>query len=262
VRLTLERGAARANAEHEFKTLAVLHEAGLPVPRPLLLDVEALHLGRPCLVMEHAGSVRVRPRNRDAWLLGFARALAEIHGVSLKDVDLSHLAAEQLRQRRQEIEQRVSSDDAERLASEPLVRDVISALDRESARLESTGPCLVHNDYWAGNVLWRRGRVSAVIDWSEAVVGDRAADVGQFSFELALIGSPEDAQRFTELYAECAGAMPANLRFVELLVGLAALAKFDTWFLPGYVDLGLKLTAPQLLQRVRDYVGQLLESVE
>lgn len=210
--------------------------------------------------MEYAGRVRVRSGGREAWLEGFARALAEIHRVALTGIDLSHLSAEPLKQRRQVIEQRLWKDEAERLASEPLAREAMSVLDRESAGLASTEPCLVHNDYWVGNVLWRRGRVSAIIDWSEAVIGDPAADVGQFSFELGLIGSPEDAVRFQEHYADRAGVLPANLRFVELLVGLAALAKFERWFLPGYVDLGLKLTAPQILQRARAYVSQLLES--
>lgn len=38
-------------------------------------------------------------------------------------------------------------------------------------------PCLVHNDLWAEHILVNRwGRVSGVIDWGDAIVGDPAID--------------------------------------------------------------------------------------
>jgi aminoglycoside phosphotransferase (APT) family kinase protein len=260
VRLTPDLGAARSNAEREFKTLGILHDAGLPVPAPLYLDVDGESFGQPCIVMEFAGRAEVLPRKRERWLRGFAEALVEVHRLSPAEVDLSHLSHVTLEQQRQRVEQRLFEEDAGRLASDPLVHEVAAALDRAGQGVKAAEPHLVHNDYWVGNVLWRRGRVSAIIDWSEAVIGDPAADIAQFSFELALITDMEAARRFRELYAEYSGALPPNVRFAELFVGLAALAKYETWFLPGYRDLGLVVDGPTLEQRARRYLRAVVDS--
>ena len=31
-------------------------------------------------------------------------------------------------------------------------------------------PCLVHLDYWSGNILWENDEISAIVDWEEAAM--------------------------------------------------------------------------------------------
>ena len=42
---------------------------------------------------------------------------------------------------------------------------------------------LVHGDYWPGNLLWQRGRLTGVVDWEEPRLGDPSRDVAT-SFSL------------------------------------------------------------------------------
>ena len=38
-------------------------------------------------------------------------------------------------------------------------------------------PALLHGDYWPGNILWKDGRLAAVIDWEDACLGDPLVDL-------------------------------------------------------------------------------------
>ncbi len=213
VRLSPNRGDPSREAESEFRTLQALSRAGVPVPRPLLLDADGRFLGEPCIVMAYAGRPEPLPRDHAAWSRGFAGALAAVHSISPVDVDLSHLPHSTLDERRRHLETSISNDARHRLENDPLGQRILEALERER-RLQAPSPeRLSHDDYWPGNVLWRRARVSAVIDWSEAVIADPARDVAQCSFELSLVGEPDDGARFAAHYAALTGALPANLRY-------------------------------------------------
>jgi aminoglycoside phosphotransferase (APT) family kinase protein len=63
----------------------------------------------------------------------------------------------------------------------------------------------LHRDYHAGNVLWRRGIVTGVVDWAGASTGPPSADVGHcranlFPYGLAAAG------RFTRAWENLTGA--------------------------------------------------------
>jgi aminoglycoside phosphotransferase (APT) family kinase protein len=258
VRLSPNRGNPSREAESEFRTLLALSAAGLPVPRPLLLDADGAYFGEPCIVMAYAGRPEPLPRDHAAWSRGFAEALAAIHSISPEDFDLSHLPHSTLDERRNHLESSIGDEDRRRLENDPLGQRILEGLEREQRRQVPSALCLSHDDFWPGNVLWRRGRVSAVIDWSEAVIGEPARDVAQCSFELSLIGEPGDGARFLAHYAALTGVLPANLRYVELIIWLLALAHYEDWYLPGYRDLGLQFTPDELQHRIRRQIGSKL----
>jgi aminoglycoside phosphotransferase (APT) family kinase protein len=64
----------------------------------------------------------------------------------------------------------------------------------------------IHRDYHPGNVLWRCGGVSGVVDWQAASVGPRSADV--FWCRSNLIGrfGLEVADRFIRIWESVSGA--------------------------------------------------------
>jgi aminoglycoside phosphotransferase (APT) family kinase protein len=64
---------------------------------------------------------------------------------------------------------------------------------------------LVHRDFHPGNVLWRRGAVSGVVDWQGACTGPAAADVAHCRVNLLGFGDGA-AQRFTAMWQQAAGA--------------------------------------------------------
>ena len=48
---------------------------------------------------------------------------------------------------------------------------------------------LVHRDYHPGNVLWRRSKISGVVDWQAACTGPAVADVAHCRVNLLTFGT-------------------------------------------------------------------------
>jgi Ser/Thr protein kinase RdoA (MazF antagonist) len=59
----------------------------------------------------------------------------------------------------------------------------------------------IHRDYHPGNVLWRGGAISGIVDWASASVGAPAADVGHCRVNL----DPAAADRFLAAWRSVAG---------------------------------------------------------
>jgi thiamine kinase-like enzyme len=77
---------------------------------------------------------------------------------------------------------------------------------------------LVHRDFHPGNVLWRRGAVSGVVDWQAACTGPAAADVAHCRVNLLTIGT-DAADRFTALWQHAAGATHHPWADVVTIIG-------------------------------------------
>lgn len=141
--------------------------------------------GRPCLVMTRVpGHVWLSPDDPDDWLGQMARRLAQIHEIK---VDLSHV----------EPWTPEESADPPTWTSRP---DLWKELHR---RLEEDRPedrRFIHGDYQHFNLLWRRGRLSGVIDWTWAGLSHPDSDVGHCRLNLAVLFSPDWADRFRQAY--------------------------------------------------------------
>lgn len=59
---------------------------------------------------------------------------------------------------------------------------------------------LLHGDLWPGNVLWREGRIAAIVDWEDAALGDPLRDLGVSRLELLWAYDSEVMDDFTESY--------------------------------------------------------------
>ncbi len=62
------------------------------------------------------------------------------------------------------------------------------------------GRALVHGDMWPGNVLWKDGKIAAVIDWEDAACGDPLEDVAISRLEMLLFFGVEAMNDFTRTY--------------------------------------------------------------
>ena len=89
--------------------------------------------------------------------------------------------------------------------------------------------CLLHGDFWPGNVLWRHGDVAAIIDWEDAAVGDPLSDLACARLELACAAGNELAEQFTTAYFEATGFASDELALWDLYVATAALEFMDQW---------------------------------
>jgi aminoglycoside phosphotransferase (APT) family kinase protein len=63
----------------------------------------------------------------------------------------------------------------------------------------------IHRDYHPGNVLWRRGAVSGVVDWQHARLGALEADVGHCRANLHRHFSAAVADRFLRVWQAISG---------------------------------------------------------
>jgi aminoglycoside phosphotransferase (APT) family kinase protein len=63
----------------------------------------------------------------------------------------------------------------------------------------------IHRDYHPGNVLWRRGAVSGVVDWQHASLGALEADVGHCRANLHGHFSAAVADRFLRIWQAISG---------------------------------------------------------
>jgi aminoglycoside phosphotransferase (APT) family kinase protein len=75
---------------------------------------------------------------------------------------------------------------------------------RRAAALATEPPppgriCLIHRDYHPGNTLWQDGRLTGVVDWTQASIGPAAVDVAHMRWNLALDHGLAAAARFLEL---------------------------------------------------------------
>lgn len=77
---------------------------------------------------------------------------------------------------------------------------------------------LIHRDFHPGNVLWRRGKVSGVVDWQAACTGPAVADVAHCRVNLLTFGIGA-AERFTTCWQHASGTAYHPWADVVTIVG-------------------------------------------
>ena len=76
----------------------------------------------------------------------------------------------------------------------------LRAFDIARRPLPADVSVVCHRDFHPGNVLWRRGRVTGVVDWTQACVGPAAADVAHCRANLTLLFGLDVADDFARRY--------------------------------------------------------------
>jgi aminoglycoside phosphotransferase (APT) family kinase protein len=124
---------------------------------------------------------------------------------------------------------------------------------------------LLHGDYWPGNILWRAGKLVAVIDWEDASVGDPLADLAIGRLDLAWIYGVEAMMAFTKHYIALRALDDAALPYWDLCAALRLarlagpdLAGWAAFYAPyGRHD----LTERTIRERYRSFVAQAWEQM-
>lgn len=65
----------------------------------------------------------------------------------------------------------------------------------------------VHRDLHPGNVLWRRGRLTGVVDWANACRGPRGCDIAHCRANLRMLSGERAAHRFLAAYEALTGVV-------------------------------------------------------
>jgi len=202
-------------AEHEFRLLRLVHTAGVPTPLPHGFDQTGAILGRPYIVMDYVdGAPEFAPADLDALIRQLAAQLAAIHGLDLDGPDLGFLP-------------RIDDLVAALLRRPPAALDdtldegrIREALERHWPPGQRNPSVLLHGDLWPGNVLFRDGRLAAVIDWEDAALGDPLADLANSRLEVLWAYGSAAMEAFTARYRSLRPIDVGNLACWELWAAL------------------------------------------
>lgn len=182
-------------AEREARVLRLLEQAPLPVPRLVAVDEDGSECGVPAVLMTRLpGRLDVAPRDMDDWLRQLARPLPVIHalhGEGIEQVQRWFLYYEMK-------DARPPHWTTRRTAWE-------RAIEFVKGPRPDFEPVFIHRDYHPMNVLWRRGRLSGIVDWTNASVGPADIDVSHCKTNLVVLFGPEVAERLTEVYESLTG---------------------------------------------------------
>lgn len=170
--------------ERERRALEGLRSTDIPAPRVIAVDLTGDAFGVPALLMTRVpGRVDLAPADPEAWLRQIAAMAVRIHE---SDVD-----AEPQPWTRESVPVPAwTSRPGDWRAAADLLRGPVP---RHRAQF-------THGDYQHFNLLWRRGRLTGVIDWVGACRGPADVDVGHCRLNLAILYSPELASDFLSAY--------------------------------------------------------------
>jgi aminoglycoside phosphotransferase (APT) family kinase protein len=170
----------------EYRLIRILHERGVAVPRPIALEASGTVFGSPFMVVEKkAGSVIghmfVTPPASPAICRDVAAQLAKLHSVPLAAFG-SDVAGASSRSSEKMLAWLDEGERAWRPLNMPsAVFETAFAWLRRNAHLnDQMSRALVHGDYGLNNILIDGDRVSTILDWEFAHIGNPAYDLGYF----------------------------------------------------------------------------------
>jgi aminoglycoside phosphotransferase (APT) family kinase protein len=227
----------------EYRVLTALSGSPVPVARPVAYCGDADIVGAPFYLMDYVRGSVLRTRQDTAGLTeSHARALSEqladmlaaIHGVDVDAVGLAVLGRGAGYLRRQ-------LDRWQRQWDLSVSRDVPGypeLVARLTAQLPAEGETtLVHGDFRLDNVLVTldpQPRITAVVDWEMATLGDPLADLG---LTLVYWTDPGEDSLATGVSTD-ATASPGFLSRAEFAAGYAQRTGRDVSQIGYYVAFG------------------------
>lgn len=229
--------------ECETNVLQVL--GGLGGLAPVLLGSDLAGRWSECpttLISWLDGEGDILPTDPDAWAAQLGHTLAALH--ALPRDRLSALPSL--------FDDRGGSPE---LLDGPLAPRVRSAW----SQITACPRVLAHGDYWSGNVVWRGGVLSGVVDWSGATRGPRGFDVGWCRLDLYLLLDERVADVFLAAYEEAIGHPVADLALWDGWAAARSHKDVESWA-ANYQPLGrADLDEGELRRRHSEWTARLKE---
>jgi aminoglycoside phosphotransferase (APT) family kinase protein len=126
-------------------------------------------------------------------------------------------------------------------------------------QITAAAEVLAHCDYWSGNVVWRDGTLTGVVDWSGGARGPRGFDVGWCRLDLVLLFDERIADVFLAAYEDGIGRTIDDVAPWDRWAVARSHHAVETWA-PNYAPLGrADLTGRELRRRHARWTARLLE---
>ena len=198
----------------------------------------------PAVLMTRVpGHVHLTPRDPDSWLGQMAELLVQLHSLDISAPATKPPGPQEPRPAPDWIRQRQAWDDAQAVLAEP---------PPASTR------CFVHTDFQHFNMLWRRERLTGMVDWTWPKQGPPDGDVGHCRLNLAVLHSVDWAERFRLAYERTSG------REVEPWYDLRRITAFSAdWqgFIPLQVSGRAEVDIEGMPGRVEALIASVLKRV-
>ncbi|SOD72156.1 aminoglycoside phosphotransferase (APT) family kinase protein [Jatrophihabitans sp. GAS493] len=182
------------HAQHDVLAAVGAALPGLPVPKVFGWSEDPSYIGRPFYLLELLpgasfeleapawltdGTPELRHSVGEQWISAFSNVSKAPPAATLG----SPLSATEAYRRWYDL---TVADTAKGTASAKYGRILIELLDEIFARgLKASGPAtLVHGDSKIANVMWRDGKLSALLDWEMCYNGDPLADLAYMLYWL------------------------------------------------------------------------------
>jgi aminoglycoside phosphotransferase (APT) family kinase protein len=267
LRRVRDRGTVRTSLSlvAEFRLLVSLRGRGLPCPNPRLFDDSGTIFDEPVAVYDFVdGAPRVRTSDPVATGRAYADQLLSIHAVAATSD-----AGEGLPDRTAVVARDLAApasvaEDFEMGRPVGYLRELLRARWPPPAPRR---PCLLHGDFWAGNLLWKNDHIVAVIDWEDASVGDPMTDLATTRLDLLWAYGSAAMDAFTDRYLSArsvAGTrLPprgdsSTLALWDLVAALRPAGVFSAW-VADWADFGRPdMNAPTMRAQHRAFLDQAL----
>jgi aminoglycoside phosphotransferase (APT) family kinase protein len=205
-------GDTAASVRHEIATLRAVHDAGLPAPEQIAADADGRETdGHPAVLMTRLpGRLDLTPADPEGWLRQIAAIAVRIHDAQIAAgpfearIDAAAYPTDGWRPRiRSLIPTSAGTPVIPASATRPAVWEAAFGILRQQAPEPAT--CFIHRDFQPFNLLWRRGRLTGVVDWARSCTGPADFDVGHCRLNLAVLFGADWAERLRLAYEAEAG---------------------------------------------------------
>ncbi len=211
----------------EYRVISALEATDVPVPRALLMCTDESVLGAPFYLMSRVPGEVLRTRRqtdampdaaRSALAMAMMDTLVALHTVDPYAVGLGDFGhpdgflARQVRRWAAQLDRSRSRD----LPGADELRDELAATVPASPP-----PAIVHGDYRLDNLLVDPAgpRITAVLDWEMATLGDPLTDLGLLVTYWEVVGSGEPHHPIAEAIGPAAGFPGAKELLARYLEG-------------------------------------------
>lgn len=257
----------------EWPLLAAAFAAGLPVAEPIWLEPAETTLGPPLMITrklpgsapgDWRGFYEPTDRRTAAAAKQLAHELGRLHSLDVEALDLPGYPAAPARDRLlREIDYRWSKWQQDTLQPYPVIDCAFERLRRE-CQSGLGGPALVHGDVLPHNLLVEDGRLTALLDWEFAHIGDPAEDLAYCRSAVSAALPWED---FLAAYQDAGGVVVDERRLAifelfALVRNSSLLAGAVRLYRDGIVDFTTGALAHVSLPTMEIHLGALLEALD
>lgn len=239
LKLVLKRFATKESRSWcllEWERLQFAQTLDVVSPEPVAVDADGSWFGSPALVMSRLeGRPHLSPTELDPWLEDIASALIAIQSAPTRPVPAAlrrkHMAS--------------GWEPPPGLKRSPLVDQALEKIERDLPHALKAKKAVGHGDFHPGNLVWTKGRLSGIVDWSSTRVGPLAYEVAYMRADLCILHGADVAERFKEIYETLRGSrLGEDLVVWDLMCSLNAMRWGSLWTM-AYNEQGKKGLGPR-----------------